>query len=158
SDDMKAMKLLHKTIKKVGEDIEAFKFNTAISALMILLNEGIPKDTENALEWKENFAIILHPFAPHLSEELWSMLGKTTSVFEAAWPEYQEFMLVDDEVTIAIQVNGKLRGTHVFLNGVSQEEVAARVMEDREIAKWVEGLTVIREIFVPNKLYGIVAK
>lgn len=158
SDDIKAMKLLHKTIKKVGEDIEAFKFNTAISALMILLNEGIPKDLENALEWKENFAIMLHPFAPHLAEELWSMLGKTTSVFEASWPEYQEFMLVDDEVTIAIQVNGKLRGTHVFLNGVSQEEIALRVMEDPEIAKWIEGLTIVREIFVPNKLYGIVAK
>jgi len=158
NDDMKAMKLLHKTIKKVGEDIEAFKFNTAISALMILLNEGLPKDPENALEWKEAFAILLHPFAPHLAEELWSMLGKTTSIFEAAWPEYQDFMLVDDEVTIAIQVNGKLRGTHVFLNGVSQEEVALRVMEDPEITKWIEGLTIAREIFVPNKLYGIVAK
>lgn len=158
ADDMKAMKLLHKTIKKVGEDIEAFKFNTAIAALMILLNEGLPRDPENALEWKENFAILLHPFAPHLAEELWNMIGKTASVFEAGWPEYQEFMLIDDEVTIAIQVNGKLRGTHVFLNGVSQEEVALRVMEDPEITKWTEGLTIVREIFVPNKLYGIVAK
>jgi len=101
---------------------------------------------------------MLHPFAPHLAEELYQMLGKTTSVFEATWPEYQEFMLVDDEVTIAIQVNGKLRGTHVFLNGVSQGEVAARVMEDPEINKWLDGLTIVREIFVPNKLYGIVAK
>ena len=66
-------------IKKVTDDIENYKFNTAISALMILLNEGIPKDSENALEWKENFAIMLHPFAPHLAEELWNMLGKTTS-------------------------------------------------------------------------------
>ncbi len=74
-------------------------------------------------------------------------------MYNASWPEYQEFMLVDDEVTIAIQVNGKLRGTHVFLNGVSQEEVASRVMEDPEITKWLDGLTVAREIFVPNKLY-----
>ncbi len=158
ADDMKAMKLLHKTIKKVGEDIDSFKFNTAIAALMILVNEGLPKDAENAQEWKETFAVLLHPFAPHLAEELWSMLGKTTSVYEAAWPEYQDFMLVDDEVTIAIQINGKLRGTHVFLNGVSQEEVSARVMEDPEINKWLDGLTIAREIFVPNKLYGIVAK
>jgi len=158
SDDMKAMKLLHKTIKKVGEDIEAFKFNTAISALMILLNEGLPKDSESQAEWKESFAILLHPFAPHLAEELWSMLGKTVSIFEASWPEYQEFMLVDDEVTIAVQINGKLRGTFTFLNGVAQEEVAARAMEDPSIAKWLEGLTIVREIFVPNKLYGIVAK
>lgn len=158
SDDMKAMKLLHKTIKKVGEDIEAFKFNTAISTLMILVNEGLPKDIDYAQEWKESFAILLHPFAPHLAEELWSILGKTTSIFDATWPEYQEFMLIDDEVTIAIQINGKLRGTHTFLNGVAQEEVASRVMNDPEITKWLDGLTIAREIFVPNKLYGIVAK
>ncbi len=182
ADDMKTMKLLHKTIKKVGEDIEAFKFNTAISALMILLNEGLPKDEENQLEWKDNFAIMLHPFAPHLAEELYflckegarraedsekSSVATATaplqkeliqSVFNASWPEYHEFMLIDDEVTIAIQINGKLRGTHTFLNGVAQEEVATRVMEDPEIAKWLNGLTIVREIFVPNKLYGIVAK
>ncbi len=157
-DDMRAMKLLHKTIKKVGEDIVAYKFNTAISSLMILVNEGLPKDVEYAQEWKESFAILLHPFAPHLAEELWSILGKTTSIFDASWPEYQEFMLIDDEVTIAIQINGKLRGTHTFLNGVAQEEVSSRVMNDPEITKWLDGLTIAREIFVPNKLYGIVAK
>lgn len=184
SDDMKAMKLLHKTIKKVGEDIEAFKFNTAISALMILLNEGLPKDEESQTEWKETFAILLHPFAPHLAEELYYMLhkgshrktedfteenspsnrrgadegGGVVSVFNAPWPEYQDFMLVDDEVTIAVQINGKLRGTFTFLNGVAQEEVSSRVMEDPNITKWLEGMTIVREIFVPNKLYGIVAK
>jgi leucyl-tRNA synthetase len=73
-DDMKAMKLLHKTIKKVGEDIVGYKFNTAISALMILLNEGIPSDPEFQEEWKEKFAILLHPFAPHMAEELWHNL------------------------------------------------------------------------------------
>lgn len=72
-DDMKAMKLLHKTVKKVGEDIVGYKFNTAISALMILLNEGIPADTEFATEWREKFAILLHPFAPHMAEELWNL-------------------------------------------------------------------------------------
>jgi leucyl-tRNA synthetase len=110
-DDMKAMKLLHKTIKKVGEDIVGYKFNTAISSLMILLNEGIPADSEFASEWKEAFAILLHPFAPHMAEELYQTLGKSQSIYEATWPEYDDFMLVDDEVTIAIQVNGKLRGT-----------------------------------------------
>lgn len=158
SDDMKAMKLLHKTIKKVGEDIEAFKFNTAISALMILLNEGVPKDLDIQMEWKESFAILLHPFAPHLAEELWSILGKTTSVFLATWPEYHDFMLLDDEVTIAIQINGKLRGTMTFLHGVAQEEVAARAFEDPEIYKWIEGKEMVREIFVPNKLLSIVVK
>lgn len=132
------MKLLHKTIKKVGEDIVAYKFNTAISTLMILVNEGLPQDTDYAQEWKESFAVLLHPFAPHLAEELWSILGKATSIFDASWPEYQEFMLIDDEVTIAVQINGKLRGTHTFLNGVAQEEVAIRVMNDPEITKWLD--------------------
>ncbi|MFZ2255287.1 MAG: class I tRNA ligase family protein [Patescibacteria group bacterium] len=115
-DDMKAMKLLHKTVKKVGEDIVGYKFNTAISALMILLNEGIPTDAEFAQEWKEKFATLLHPFAPHMAEELWSTLGKSDSVYMATWPEYDEFMLVDDEVTIAVQVGGKLRGTLTCFN------------------------------------------
>lgn len=137
-DDMKAMKLLHKTVKKVGEDIVAYKFNTAISALMILLNEGIPTDTEFQEEWIEKFTILLHPFAPHMAEELWSNLGKTTSIYEATWPEYDDFMLVDDEVTIAVQVNGKLRGTLTCLNGVMQEEVSALAHEDADIMKWIE--------------------
>ena len=131
------MKLLHKTIKKVGEDIIGYKFNTAISSLMILLNEGIPTDTEFAHEWKEAFTVLLHPFAPHMAEELWSLIvsrhsdegriqeasgtldasqtqhdgSSRGSIYNAPWPEYDEFMLVDDEVTIAVQVNGKLRGT-----------------------------------------------
>lgn len=115
-DDMKVMKLLHKTIKKVGEDIEAYKFNTAISALQILLNEGLPKDSEFQKEWKEVFTVLLHPFAPHMAEELWESMGHTQSVYFAEWPEFDEFMLVDDEVTIAVQVNGKLRGTLTCMN------------------------------------------
>jgi leucyl-tRNA synthetase len=140
-DDMKAMKLLHKTIKKVGEDIVGYKFNTAISALMILVNEGIPTDAEFATEWKEKFTILLHPFAPHMAEELWSLIGfrhsdegriqeisdtldasqaqhdvSRSSIYNAPWPDYDEFMLIDDEVTIAVQVNGKLRGTLTCFN------------------------------------------
>ena len=157
-DDMKAMKQLHKTIKKIGEDIVEYKFNTAISALQILLNEGLPQDAEFAQEWKESFAILLHPFAPHMAEELWNSLGKTTSVYEATWPEYDEFMLVDDEVTIAVQVGGKLRGTFTFLNGVGQEEVSEVVRADENIAKWLEGKEIIKEIFIPNKMLSIVVK
>lgn len=158
SDDMKAMKLLHKTVKKVGEDIVAYKFNTAISALIILSNEGVPSDAEFRSEWREKVAVLLHPFAPHLAEELWESLGHAESVYFAAWPEYDEFMLADDEVTIAVQVNGKLRGTLTMLNGVAQEEVSSAARENPEIAKWLEGQTLVREIFVPNKLLSIVVK
>ena len=113
---MRAMKLLHKTIKKVGEDIVAYKFNTAISAMMILLNEGMPIDSEFATEWSEGFSIILHPFAPHMAEELWDTLWQKDSIYNAVWPSYDEWMLVDDEVTIAVQISGKLRGTLTCLN------------------------------------------
>lgn len=158
ADDMKAMKLLHKTVKKVGEDIAAFKFNTAITAMNILLNEGVPSDAEFRKEWREKFAVLLHPFAPHLAEELWQSLGNTESVYFAAWPEYDEFMLVDDEVTIAVQVNGKVRGTLTLLNGVSQEEASSAANENPEIRKWIEGKRLVREIFVPNKLLSIVVE
>jgi len=179
-DDMKAMKLLHKTVKKIGEDIVGYKFNTAISALMILLNEGIPTDAEFASEWKEKFAILLHPFAPHMAEELYQLtesrkhkaevannstlptancqLPTERSVYFATWPEYDEFMLVDDEVTIAIQVNGKLRGTYTGLNGVMQDEVSTYAHENPDIAKWLEGKTLIKEIFIPNKMLSIVVR
>lgn len=158
ADDMKAMKLLHKTVKKVGDDIGNFKFNTAITAINILLNEGVPSDAEFRSEWREKVAVLLHPFAPHLAEELWESLGKTESVYFAAWPEYDEFMLADDEVTIAVQVNGKLRGTLNMLNGVAQEEVSSAARENPEIAKWIECKKLVREIFVPNKLLSIVVE
>ncbi len=157
-DEMKTMKLLHKTIKKVEENIVDYKFNTAISAMMELVNEGLPTDSEMQDEWKEKFAIILHPFAPHMAEELWEMLGKKTSIFEASWPEYDEFMLVDDEVTIAVQVNGKLRGTLTCFNGVAQEEVSILAHADPQIRRWLEGTTLVREIFIPNKMLSIVVK
>ncbi len=159
-DDMKSMKLLHKTIKKVGEDIVGYKFNTAISALQILLNEGIPTDPDFALEWREKFSIILHPFAPHMAEELfrWIMNDESWTIYEAKWPEYDEWMLIDDEVTIAIQINGKLRGTYTGLNGVMQDEVSVYAYGTPEIAKWLENKILVKEIFIPNKMLSIVVK
>ncbi len=93
-----------------------------------------------------------------MAEELWNMLGKITSIYSAEWPEYDDFMLVDDEVTIAIQVNGKLRGTLTCMNGVMQDEVAVLARENPDIAKWIEGKLLVREIFIPNKMLSIVVK
>ncbi|MBS9783893.1 class I tRNA ligase family protein, partial [Candidatus Gracilibacteria bacterium] len=157
-DDMKAMKLLHKTIKKVEEDIKDYKFNTAITALIILSNEGLPQDAEFQQEWKEKFLVMLHPFAPHIAEELFSKMDNSSSIFDQKWPEYDEFMLVDDEVTIAVQINGKMRGTFTFLNGVAQEEVSETVCADPKIQKWLEGKEIVKEIFIPNKMLSIVVK
>ncbi len=158
NDDMRAMKLLHKTTKKVWEDIVAYKFNTAISAMMILLNEGMPTDSEFALEWQTTFTTMLHPFAPHMAEELWDTLWQKESIYNAVWPSYDEWMLIDDEVTIAVQISGKLRGTLTCLNWVAQDEVSALAHADPDIAKWLVGKTLVKEIYIPNKMLSIVAR
>lgn len=96
------MKLVHKTIKKIEEDIENYKFNTAIAGMMILVNNGLPQDKELQREWRSMFVRMLHPFAPHLAEELWERIHSdtVTSVFQAPWPQYDPEMTVDDLVTI----------------------------------------------------------
>lgn len=106
------MKLLHKTIKKVQEDIENYKFNTAIAQMMICVNNGLPKDTELQREWRATFLRVLQPFAPHIAEELHERMNAETvaSLFFAPWPEYDEKMVVDDTIKIGVQVLGKLRG------------------------------------------------
>jgi leucyl-tRNA synthetase len=157
-DNLRAAKTMHKTIKKVGEDIENMKFNTAIAAINIMVNEGIPTDAEQAHEWKSVLARLLQPFAPHMAEECWSLLGNEESIYLTEWPEYIPAMTIDDEVQIAIQIGGKLRGTYPFLRGVTAEEVRMTVENKSEIAKWLEGVTVVKEVFIPNKILNIVVK
>ena len=93
-----------------------------------------------------------------MAEELWNLIGKSGSIYNAPWPEYDDFMLVDDDVTIAVQIGGKLRGTFTFLNGVAQEEVSEIVRADEGIAKWLEGKEIVKEIFIPNKMLSIVVR
>ncbi len=157
-DNLRAAKTMHKTIKKVGEDIENMKFNTAIAAINIMVNEGIPTDPEQAHEWKSVIARLLQPFAPHMAEECWSLLGNEESIYSTEWPEYIPAMTIDDEVQIAIQIGGKLRGTYPFMRGVTAEEVRMTVENKPEIAKWLEGVTVVKEVFIPNKILNIVVK
>lgn len=157
-DDLTAIKTMHKTIKKVGEDIENMKFNTAIAAINIMINEGVPTDPEHAHEWKSVLIRLLQPFAPHMAEECWSLLGNEESVYATEWPEYISAMTIDDEVQIAVQINGKLRGTYPFMRGVTIEEVRMTVETKPEISKWLEGTEVVKEIFIPNKILNIVVK
>lgn len=157
-DDLSAIKTMHKSIKKVGEDIENMKFNTAIAAINIMVNEGIPSDSEHANEWKSVLVRLLQPFAPHMAEECWSLMGNQESVYSTEWPEYIPAMTIDDEVQIAVQINGKLRGTYSFMRGVTVEEVRMTVENKPEIAKWLENQTVVKEIFIPNKILNIVVK
>jgi leucyl-tRNA synthetase len=150
------MKLLHKTIKKVEEDIENYKFNTAIASLIILINNGLPKNKAQQKEWQHTFSKLLHPFAPHLAEELWERIGEKESIFLATWPQYDEKMTIDDTIIIAVQVLGKLRGEIEIEKNEDKDSVLRKAKENESIAKWIEGKNLVKEIYVPGKIVNFV--
>ncbi len=156
-DDKNVINLLHKTIKKVSEDIDVFGFNTAISQLMIFVNElntkeYISKDTF------EKLIILLAPFAPHLAEELWSELWNQSSIFhQGVWPKYDEKYLVDDILTIAVQVNWKVRWTVEISPDSTQEQVFAMAKENEKISKYLDW-EILKIIYIPWKICNIVVK
>jgi len=147
----------HKTIKKVTEDIEAMKFNTAIAALMSLLNTIYEKGSVTKSEL-ECFITLLCPFAPHVCEEINESLGNTSMLSLADWPTYDEAKTVDSTCEIAIQVCGKFKGTVVVPVGIEKDALIATVKEDARVKPLIEGKTVIKEIVVPNKLVNIVVR
>lgn len=156
---------INSTLKKVTEDLsEKFGFNTAISALMELINEAYKyKELEtrnNAVlkECVETVIVILAPFAPHLGDELWSMIGKDGSVFSISWPKYDDSALVQDEVEVVVQVNGKVRDKMNIPANTSKEDMEKLAMENTKIKDFVEGKTVVKIVGVPNKLVNIVVK
>jgi leucyl-tRNA synthetase len=150
--------LLHKTIKKVGEDIEAFRFNTAVSSLMILLNEVEKIGCLNKAQYK-NILLLLAPFAPHLAEELWFELeADNESIFKQAWPEYDSELMKDKLITLAIQVNGKLRDTIEVDAEISEEEAKQFALNSAKVKKWTDGQEIIKVVYVKGKLVSIVVK
>ena len=162
----KAMRLvIHSTLKKVTTDLsEKFGFNTAIAALMELINEMYKYkelDTRNdgiIREGIETIITILAPFTPHIGEELWTMIGKEGSVFNISWPSYDESALVQDEVEVIVQVNGKLRAKVSMDANISREDMEKVAMEDAKVQAAIEGKDVVKVIAVPKKLVNIVVK
>jgi len=147
----------HKTIKKVSSDIEEMKFNTAIAAMMGLLNDIDAAGTLTVDELK-TFVKLLCPFAPHLCEEIWESLGEKSLCSEADWPTYDEAKTVDATVEIALQICGKLRGTLMIARDATKDEMLAAAKADPKIAALLEGKQIVKEIVVPGKLVNIVAK
>ena len=147
----------HKTIKKVSQDIEEMKFNTAIAAMMSLVNDIYDVGTLTVDELK-TFITLLNPFAPHVTEEIWHDLGETTFLSVEKWPEYDEAKTVDSTITIAVQVCGKTRGTIDIPNGADQATVAEIAKADAKIAYFIEGKNIVKEIYVKNKIFNIIAK
>jgi leucyl-tRNA synthetase len=148
---------LHQTAKKVGEDIEAFKFNTAVSQLMVCLNAMEKSDGLREGQWKA-FVRLLAPFAPHIAEELWEKLGQPYSVHQAPWPQFDESKLVAENVTVAVQVNGKVRGSIELAANTSQHEALAEARTNPAVASWLAKGRVVKELYVPGKIISFVVE
>jgi leucyl-tRNA synthetase len=148
-------KILHKTIKKVSEDIESMGFNTAVSTLMIAVNEMEKAEAITRTQF-EKLLQLAAPFAPHVTEELWSILGNKSSIHEAEWPEFDPQLVIDTEATIIVQINGKTRGSFTAPSQASKEELEKSARSIPETIKWLEGKEVKKTIVVPGRLVNFV--
>ena len=148
---------MHQTIKKVSHDYESLKFNTAIAALMTLFNEVNQLGTINEAEMK-TFLILLNPVAPHITEELWQVLGFEGMLHEQSWPSYDEEKTIAQTIAIGVQVNGKVRGDITVNLNDSQEAAREKAMANDNIQRAIAGKTIVKEIYVPGRIYNIVVK
>jgi leucyl-tRNA synthetase len=149
------LKVLHRTIKKIEEDTERFSFNTGVSAFMVCVNDLIELKC-NKKEILEPLLILLTPYAPHVSEELWHLLGNTTSILDAAFPAFNASYLVESSKEYPISVNGKLRTTITIALAASQEEVEKIALGNETVQKWMEGKPAKRVIYVKGKMVNVV--
>lgn len=149
-------KMLHKTIKKVGDDSVKLKFNTSLSSMMKFINyverESITKDSY------ENLLKILAPFAPYFCEELWNILGNNSSIHLESWPKFDDKLIIDNTVTIGIQINGKVRAEHDFELTATQESVEEVLKTIPEILKWTEGKDILKVVYIPGRIINLVVK
>lgn len=147
--------LLHKTIKKVTEDLENLKFNTAISSLMVLTN-ALEKETQLPTPHYQLLLVLLSPFAPHITEELWEKLGNQQSIFLASWPKYDAKKIVAESVTIAVQVNGKVRATIMVDPNMTEAEVKQYALDETKVQLHLAGKTPKKVIYIPGRIVSIV--
>jgi leucyl-tRNA synthetase len=155
AQDKRIISLLNKTVKKVSEDIEVLKFNTAISALMILANE-MDKQEEISVDDYKILILLLSPFAPFIAEELWSQLGHKESIFTEKWPEYDSEIIKDEEIDLIIQINGKVRDKIKISADISEEEAKKIAMESEKIKTFVGEKEIKKIIYVRGRLISIV--
>ena len=148
-------KMMHKAIKKVTSDIEEMKFNTCVSTFMTMVNEFYKLKRINKSEF-ETFLTLLNPFAPHITEELNELIGNKTPISSKSWPTYDEEKAKDDEIKLPIQFNGKLKRTIQIPIDLDESIIKEKV--HTEVASLLEGKTIIKEIYVKNKIYNIVLK
>lgn len=167
-------RIINKTIKKVSADIDSFNFNTAISQMMICANKTYVDLEPSAEDIKVNrephlmksisqddfdkFLLCLAPFAPHLTEECWQMLGHTDSIFLENWPSYDEKLTIDNEIEIVVQVNGKVRGKFLASPEIEQTEAISQAKQDENVQKFLTGKTIVKEIYIPGRIVNLVVR
>ena len=150
-------KMMHKAIKKVSSDIEEMKFNTSVAEFMKMTNEFYKDKKINKAEYK-TFLQLLNPFAPHMTEELFSILGENKTINEVPWPTYDEAKTIDDEIEIPVQDNGKVKVVVNVPKDASEEEVKVIVDSNENLKKFLDGKNVVKEIYVKGRIYNIVVK
>jgi len=160
------LRTLHKTIRKVTRDIDSFRFNTAVSALMELQNEVLDvwANARGALtlaQWREvvqTMTLLLSPMAPHVGSEVWELLGGGANVLDAPWPAWDDELAADEVVTVVVQVNGKLRERLQVPVDAEKDDVLAQARAAENAARFLEGKQVVKEIYVPGKLVNFVVR
>jgi leucyl-tRNA synthetase len=155
--DAETAKLLHRTVKKVGADIEALHFNTAVSQMMIFTNH-LATLTSPPREAIEKLVLCLSPYAPHLAEELWSMLGHVGSLAHVAWPSYDEAACEDDEVEVPVQVNGKVRGRVVLAKALTEDAAIEVALRDKGVQNQVAGKHIVKTVYLPGRVLNLIVK
>jgi len=153
--DKKELKVLHKLIKKVGEDIEGFSFNTSVSSFMICVNELTDLKCSKK-EILQAILICLSPYAPHISEELWHALGNPNSIINASFPEFNPAYLIEDSFSYPVSINGKHRTNIEFSLQASPQEMEQKVLSDETVLKWLEGKPAKKVIIVKGKIVNVV--
>ena len=150
-------KIYHKSVKKITEDFEKLAFNTAISQMMIFVN-AVYKEGKCPREYAEGLIKMLSCICPHVGEEMWQVLGHNDTIAYEPWPTYDESKCADDEVEVAVQINGKLRATVMLPVNCDKDEAIAIAKKDEKVIAAIEGKTIVKEISVPNKIVNIVVK
>ena len=158
-DDGKLTKIYHKTVKKVTSDFEALGFNTAIAQMMVFVNE-VYKNGTCPREYAEGFIKMISCIIPHVGEEIWQVLGHDKTIAYEPWPTYSEEKCKDTQITLAVQVNGKMRGTVVMEADLDNDTVVKNVLADEKIARFLEknGGNIVKTIVVKNKLVNLIVK
>jgi leucyl-tRNA synthetase len=152
------LRILHKTMKKVTEDIESMSFNTAISALMVLSNHLLTLKENVPVEAAEKLALMVSPFAPHLGEECWSLLGNSETLAYHPWIVYDEELCIDSTITMGVQVNGKRGGEITIAKDADQETAMSLAQAVESVQGKLDGKEIKKIIYVPGKILNIVAK